>query len=372
MLGHATSADLLHWEEQPVALRPGDGDDGCWSGCVVVGDDGAPQLLYTSIQSADLDRGVVRVAHPEDGDWSSWRKGEVLVSPPRAGTAVFRDPAVFRDGDDWVMLVGCGGEDRTAGAEAFVSRDLITWEHRGLVATRTTDAEGLWTGDAWECPQLLRLPHGIDVLVVSVWSAQVTRYVAATRGTYANGGFREGTWQQLTFGPGHYAASGFTDRDGRSCVVFWIRGVARPGAWSGCISLPYVIGVDGGLIRLALHPSVAAARLAAGGAGGAADRTALDVEWTTTTGAGCLRLVDRDGREEARLDLRDSRLAVAVRGVPEHVHVPHHGALVRLVADGPVLEVVADGGIVGLPLAASGALHPESDVPGSFAWWQLA
>src|SRR6476469_3073805 len=96
--GHANSPDLLHWEEQHVALHPGDGDDGCWSGCVVVGDDGAPQLLYTSVRSADLDHGVVRVAHPEDGDWSSWRKGEVLVPPPRAGTAVFRDPAVFRDG----------------------------------------------------------------------------------------------------------------------------------------------------------------------------------------------------------------------------------------------------------------------------------
>ena len=240
--GHATSTDLLHWEQQPVALRPGDGDDGCWSGCVVVDDDGAPQLLYTSVHSDDLDHGVVRVAHPEDGGWSSWRKGEVLVSPARAGTAVFRDPAVFRDGDDWVMLVGRGGEDRTAGAEAFVSRDLITWEHRGLVATRTADAEGVWTGDAWECPQLLRLPQGVDVLVVSVWSAQETRYVAATSGSYADDRFREGTWQQLTFGPGHYAASGFTDRDGRSCLVFWIRGVARPGAWSGCISLPYVVG----------------------------------------------------------------------------------------------------------------------------------
>ena len=82
--------------------------------------------------------------------------------------------------------------------------------------------------------------------------------------------------------------------------------------------------------------------------------------------------MDGDGREEARLDLRDSRLSVAVGGVPEHVTLPHDGELVRLVADGQVLEVVADGGIVGLPLAASGALHPESDVPGSVAWWRLA
>jgi L-lactate dehydrogenase complex protein LldG len=34
--GHATSEDLLHWTEGPVALEPGDGDDGVWSGSVVV------------------------------------------------------------------------------------------------------------------------------------------------------------------------------------------------------------------------------------------------------------------------------------------------------------------------------------------------
>ncbi len=38
--GHATSPDLLHWTERPVALAPGDGDAGCWSGSIVASDDG--------------------------------------------------------------------------------------------------------------------------------------------------------------------------------------------------------------------------------------------------------------------------------------------------------------------------------------------
>lgn len=39
--GHATSPDLLTWTQQPVALSPGDGDTGCWSGCVVTDADGS-------------------------------------------------------------------------------------------------------------------------------------------------------------------------------------------------------------------------------------------------------------------------------------------------------------------------------------------
>ncbi len=36
--GHATSTDLLHWQMEPIALAPGDGDDGCWSGCAAIGE----------------------------------------------------------------------------------------------------------------------------------------------------------------------------------------------------------------------------------------------------------------------------------------------------------------------------------------------
>ena len=49
--GHASSADLAHWEHHPVALAPtpgGPDEAGCWSGCVV-DDDGVPTAVYTSV-----------------------------------------------------------------------------------------------------------------------------------------------------------------------------------------------------------------------------------------------------------------------------------------------------------------------------------
>src|SRR3954452_7662093 len=48
--GHATSADLLTWEQHPPVLLPGDGDTGCWSGSVcVTPPETAAAMYYTSV-----------------------------------------------------------------------------------------------------------------------------------------------------------------------------------------------------------------------------------------------------------------------------------------------------------------------------------
>ena len=42
--GHASSADLVRWREEPIALTPrvgGPDEQGCWSGCLV-DDNGTP------------------------------------------------------------------------------------------------------------------------------------------------------------------------------------------------------------------------------------------------------------------------------------------------------------------------------------------
>jgi len=367
--GHATSPDLLHWEIEPIALSPDGQDAGVWSGCAVIDDQGEPRLFYTSVGPPDVHRGSIRTARPADAGLATWTKGPVIAGPPSRDVSVFRDPVVFRDGSVWRMLVGQGDTRGVAGVAVYRSDDLETWQHDGLLASRSFGEEP-FTGTAWECPQLVRRTDGLDsdVLVFSVWSGD-PHHVSASAGTYADGRFAPGDWQQLTLADSHYAPTHFTDVEGRPCLFFWVRGVGQPGAWEGAISVPYVVGVEAGRVRLTPHPAVEAARRdpVPGEAG-----TALDIEWSPVSG-GRLSLLGSDGLTRAELTMSDGVLTVATTAGGSDVVVDHHAPALRIIADAQVLEVVADGGLVGLRLAdVDGGLVPITDDPGELSWWHLA
>ena len=67
------------------------------------------------------------------------------------------------------------------------------------------------------------------MLVVSIWDDHKPHDVAAATGTYDDGRFVVRHWRLLSAGAGHFAASAFTDVEGRSCLIFWIRGITDPG-----------------------------------------------------------------------------------------------------------------------------------------------
>lgn len=369
--GHATSPDLLHWEVEPIALSP-DGEDGedvgVWSGCAVIDDQGEPRLFYTSVGPPDVHRGSIRTARPSDAGLATWAKGPVIAEPPGWDVAVFRDPAVFRDGPVWRMLVGQGDTRGVAGVATYRSGDLETWHHDGLLVSRSFGEEP-FTGTAWECPQLVRRTDGLDadVLVFSVWSGD-PHHVSASAGTYTEGRFIPGAWQQITLAGSHYAPTHFTDVDGRPCLLFWVRGVGEPGVWAGAISVPYVVSVEAGAVRLTPHPAVAAARREPVGS---EPGTALDIEWSPRSGSR-LSLLGPDGLARAELTMSDGVLRVRTAAGGTDVVVDHHGPSLRIVADAQVLEVVADGGLVGLPLTdVDGGLVPATDDPGELSWWHL-
>lgn len=70
----------IAWTEQGVAVAPGDGDDGVWSGSLVTGPDGATTLLYTSVTEPDIGIGTARTAAPADASWFPWTKGAKLMT----------------------------------------------------------------------------------------------------------------------------------------------------------------------------------------------------------------------------------------------------------------------------------------------------
>ena len=363
--GHATSPDLLHWTERPVALAPGDGDAGCWSGSVVTGEGDETVLFYTAVNDPpDFHVGRVRTARPTGADLDAWVKDpNVAVELPAGVTArTFRDPYVVAEDGRWWMLVGAGLADGTATALAWRSDDLRTWHYTGPIASRhRDDRDPLWTGAMWECPQLLRVGDR-HVLVVSVWEADALHYVACAVGRFADGRLDVESWHRLSWGESYYAASAFRDRDGLPGLLFWLRGVQDEAeGWAGAISLPYLLALDGDQPLLVPHDGLAGVRT------GQRPATSMDIVWHPSP-TGELRLVDDADASVAILRRDGDRVTVAA-GTSVTAEMPCTGGVLRIVLDGPVLEIAGTDGLLAVPVTGgSGVVHPLGE---AVEWWSL-
>lgn len=338
--GHATSADLFAFDVLPVVLAPGDGDDGIWSGSVAGG-----TAFYTSVVEPDIGAGRIRSATPTDGCWLTWSKGPIIVAPPPGLDVVaFRDPFVFKHGDGWRMLVGTALAGGTAAALSYSSPDLTTWTYDGIAAQRSrAETDPVWTGSLWECPQLFQL-DGRWVMVTSVWEADVLHHVAYAIGDYEGATFTPTSWGRLSYGPSYYAPSYFRDSSGAPTLLFWLRGIADEGeGWAGAHSIPYSLSLEGDALVAAPHSAIAAYHrdLIAGG-------LAADVTWQ----AGRTLTIRSGDRTAAEITAEGSTLVLSVDG--EEWSMPHDGTAVRVVIDGPTLEISARSGLLAAPIAPAG------------------
>jgi beta-fructofuranosidase len=318
--GHAVSDDLVRWTEQDVVLSPGEGDHGTWSGSVVRTDSGGGRMFYTAVTFGDPQVGTVRSARPADPSWNVWRKEATVAAPPDdLRLAAFRDPYVLHDDDAWRMLVGAGTTDGTALALSWTSPDLDTWTYDGVLASRpSSEVNPVWTGTVWECPQLFRVGEAW-VLVVSVWAEHQTHYEAYAVGDLVDGRFIAREWRRLTYGPGHYAGSAFTDSDGRPCLLHWLRDVVDPeGTWAGAHSVPHVLSLQGDRLVAHPHPVVASA--------------------VELLGADAARMIGR-----ASVQIRENVLVLDIGG--QQWTMPCGGGPVRVLVDGPIVEIFGPEGV---------------------------
>jgi beta-fructofuranosidase len=342
--GHAIGDDLVSFVEAPTALMPGEGDDGIWSGSLSITADGSPRILYTSVSESSPALGRIRSATTSDPDWIRWDKGPVVAeAPPGIHARAFRDPVVLPEGDTWRMIVGAALAGGTAAAVGFSSPDGIVWHEGGIVASRSTSVtEPVWSGSMWECPQIIDI-DGRHVLIVSVWDADVLYDVLYSVGRLADGVFEPGPWRRLTYGPSPYAATAFRDRDGRACLMFWLRGIAGPD-WAGAHSIPYRMTLHGDTLSLSPHPDLERYHRddAAGG-------SAADILWPQSAGA--ILQISSDGGVPLSARRRGQDLLVQV-GDGEY-RVPWEGDI-RIIIDGPIVEIVSDAGLFAAPSAPLG------------------
>ncbi|GFF32742.1 invertase [Aspergillus udagawae] len=152
--GHATSKDLYHWTNHPIAISPSKPDEWIFSGSAVVDSNN------TSGFFPDQDDGVVAIytlatatlqtqdiAYSRDGGYTftKYENNPVLD----IGSSQFRDPQVVwhPETQKWVMTVAYA-DDRVIGF--YTSPNLKEWTH----ASNFTQS-GL-PGTQFECPNLVK------------------------------------------------------------------------------------------------------------------------------------------------------------------------------------------------------------------------
>ena len=269
--GHATSPDLVHWTDLPIALTPTPGRadaGGCWSGCAI-DNHGTPTLLYTGV-----DPQVVCLATSADEllTWQYYPGNPVIAGPPaelQAGTGGdFRDPFVWKEGEYWYLLIGSRREGVGGMLLLYRSRTLSTWQylHPLLVGDART-LQPVWTGEMWECPNLLTFGDQ-RVLLFSVVGAQESDllYPLYVTGAFQDEQFYPQAQGMFVHGGYFYAPQVLSDDQGRYLMWGWLMegrrsSFSQEAGWAGVMSLPVMVApLPGGGLSLEPVPELATLR----------------------------------------------------------------------------------------------------------------
>ncbi|MFZ1771053.1 MAG: glycoside hydrolase family 32 protein, partial [Caldilinea sp.] len=256
--GHASSEDLVHWRDHPVALapQPGGADaDGCWSGCAV-NDNGAPTFVYTGVQPQTV---CLAMSHDGLETWQQYAGNPVIAAPPAEIAAHcgddFRDPYVWREEDGWWMVIGT----RRAGVGGLVllyrSADLKQWEFvRVLLSGDEAGNTRFYEGAMFECPNLLDFGERRALIIAAQDAAHRLHHAAYFAGPYRDHHFAPDTGGVLVHGHAFYAPQATRLDDGRIVMFGWLRETrpleaAKSAGWNGCMSLPLIVtmAADGSL-----------------------------------------------------------------------------------------------------------------------------
>lgn len=150
--GHATSRDLIHWAEQPVAIPESNGVM-IFTGSSVVQPGGRIASIYTGHTpksgSAPTHQDQ-RLAYSTDGrTWTNYKGNPIVDIGPKATD--FRDPKVLWHAPSkrWIMVVLLPLEHK---ASFYASADLEKWTHLSDYGPAGT------SGHEWECPDFYELP----------------------------------------------------------------------------------------------------------------------------------------------------------------------------------------------------------------------
>lgn len=232
--GHATSADMIYWKEQPIAIYP-DSIGTIFSGSAVVdknntsgfGKNGQVPLVAIFTQHDTIGEQAGRnnfqnqsIAYSlDDGKtWIKYAANPVIKNP---GLKDFRDPKVmwYQPQKKWIMALSAKDS-----IEFYSSPDLKNW------VKESAFGEGRGAhGGGWECPDLFQLDDNGKQRWVLIVNLNPGAPNGGSGTQYFVGDFDGKTFtsnqkntQWLDYGPDNYAGITWSNTGKRKIFIGWM------------------------------------------------------------------------------------------------------------------------------------------------------
>lgn len=244
--GHATSTDLVHWEEQPVAMTHNEWGDIFSGSCVIDKNNtagfGANAMiaLYTGANGIQQEC----LAYSTDGGKTFQQYGGNPVIANNDDN--LRDPKVFwhEESKQWIMCLAKGWK---IGVEIWGSKNLKEWEQLSVFNPQIPRLSEL----QWECPDLLCMDYEGGKKWVLIVSVNPGGPVIGSGTMYFPGNFngKEFTCDNrdyplwMDYGLDNYAGVTFSNVNGRTILLGWMNnweysGVVPCTPWRSAMTLP--------------------------------------------------------------------------------------------------------------------------------------
>lgn len=243
---HSVSEDLVHWEELPTALYPGEGDEpdasGVWTGSVIYGE-GKYHAFYTGYCLTAEYQQTICHATSEDGiTWTKDAANPVITPMIELYEKLdWRDPYVFYNEEDkcyWILISARRLDmpvTRRGCIVLYRSKDLVNWEYYGP----------LYSAGNTNCPECSEMYK-----IGDTWYLSYSRFSEFVNTIYRTSKSPFGPWKKPKKdgigGRRFYAAKSMQDDNGRRFYFAWAHDRAENSDrgewyWGGTFCIPHEV-----------------------------------------------------------------------------------------------------------------------------------
>ena len=184
--GHLVSEDTVHWRPVREAIVPTENSvvpDGVWSGGAALDKNGVPILFFTAGNDSFRKDGLISnqnigaaypadLSDPELTDWIIYDQLAIAQQPGQGRPGEFRDSHIWKEGDQWYMLVCSGSSETTGGSALLYVADTLevmpdgsidmNWQYKGPIYEM--ENQSVIYGTSWELPILLPLTNAAGTI----------------------------------------------------------------------------------------------------------------------------------------------------------------------------------------------------------------